>query len=48
LITYFLSSWVNPMLEMNRWILNILWLLLFGIGVLFIEKRFKTTDIHGN
>jgi O-antigen/teichoic acid export membrane protein len=45
---YFLSSSINPILNINRWILNPLWLIVFSLGLFVIDKYLKTTDAVKN
>jgi len=48
LIIYGLSSYFGPFIHMNKWIINILWLSLFGLGLYVIEKNFVTKNVRTN
>lgn len=42
IVIYLLSKALHPQIEISVWFMNALWILVFGLGLIFIEKRFKT------
>ncbi len=46
LIIYAAASFLNPLTGISQWVLNPLWLLVFGAFLFFIEQKFKTGHVH--
>jgi len=46
LLVYAVSSFLNPILGLSIWVLNPLWLLVFGVFLFFIEQKFKTGHVN--
>jgi hypothetical protein len=39
---YGLASFINPVMGLSIWVLNPLWLAIFGCLIYIVEKKFKT------
>ncbi len=42
LMVYASAYFANPLIHFNSWALNLCWLLVFSLGIAYIEKRYKT------